>query len=749
MAAPVSTPKFDPAALGFPGGTPSFPGSDALTSDAFKVVVASWRRINPATTSTSDFAVDVSTYAPRGPFVKRIQLVDVQVPSSQTLIEPPWNRLWFSMGLPCTQDFRRLDVELLLAGTVAAPLAVALVLPLPACQVLATEVLEPGLVRLLFAQAAPSPAQAVAAAWAAQGGRFSLVGIPVIPGGVLDLTQDLVRSVGIPNAMDVRSYALADAVQSLGFDPGCLWLLASRLPSDDALARVVSWGVSLGLQSVGASPSLKFMVAYCSGPQEDRFKLQFRGPVGTHVRVLPGSVATYMGLDGVPIPAGAPPVRAPASRVQPPLAYARLPSANYPTPAALAGAVSTAASAYTWPAFDLGIVLPSASAVPPTLTAHVAGGHCLLPTLAKAVQVALDEVLPPAARVVVGWVDHAGLTFSSTVSFQVKFPASPSLGYTPGYLTPWGLSHFPNDVQGPHVPLWCGDVPCAADVQAVVDTRGSLVVTSAPFAPFAVQVEPSGCLGAWTGAPVLTSFAPGLLPGALVQLCTSDFTVRTTCVVTRAEPEAVGAAATMDLAQLDPGQVPVLPWASGPLLLVPLDAPPLVLYMQTASASVGRVDPVPCALLGFQPDTYASAGASSLVSPGSVRVRGDPYLLLCLSFYASDATVLTGDVYYPLETPSGGSQLVFAQVLRCGAEFRSDYERVFNHSFPGAGMHLGYIRVKILNADGSPYQAHGHPVSICLRMDVMTDHIALGGPSHMASLPLEPFPSSSNGATLF
>lgn len=106
-------------------------------------------------------------------------------------------------------------------------------------------------------------------------------------------------------------------------------------------------------------------------------------------------------------------------------------------------------------------------------------------------------------------------------------------------------------------------------------------------------------------------------------------------------------------------------------------------------------------------------------------------MLLCLSFTATDMAAMTGDVYYPLEVPSGGTQLVFAQVLRSNA----DYDRVFTHSFPGAGIHLGYIRVRLLNAHGTPYITHGHPVTVCLRMDVVGDGISMGGPAHMTLLP--------------
>lgn len=735
-------PQFDPAAVGFPGGAPAFPGTDTLTPDAFKVVVASWRRINPATTSTSDFACDVSTYAPRGPFVKRVQLVDAQVPNTQTLIEEPWCRLWLSMGVPMTPDFRRMDVEVAVGDAVAST---SIVFPLPVSRVDSATVVQPGVTRLVLQDAAPCPAVAMVGAWAAFGGRVVLAGVPglVTPGAVgLVLARDMVQNTGFPCGLDVFSAALAAAVQAPGFNPSCITLVASRLPSDDALARTVSWAMTMAMAntSLCAGP-VRLLVSYCAGSQEDHFKLQLQGPTSVRhwLRFLPGSLATYMGLDSVPLLAGTPVHRAPAARVQPPGAYARLPCSNYVSPAALAAAVSAAASAYTWPPFDVSVTVPGSD----VLTGHVDGGHGTVEAVATAVEAALGAVVPAGLGLQVA-ATQAGLVFASStgIVFRVQLPAAPNLGFTPSYLTPWGTSHAPNDYQGPHVPLWCGCDPFPADVQATVNSKGHLVVRSTPFAPFAVTAAaaPVACTaGWWVVTPTSPTFLAGLLPGAMVDLVAADLSGHVVCVVLAAEAGVPGGPFTVQ--QLD-ATVPFEP-TGRPLVATPMDAPPLTLYMQTAGALVNRTAPVPASLLGFQPDTYTSVlecgwgpcGAPPLfvlVSPGTVRVRADPFLLLCLSFYAADANVLTGDVYYPLETPSGGSQLVFAQVLRCGSEFRSDYERVFNHSFPGAGMHLGYIRVKVLNADGTLYQSHGHPVSVCLRMDVMTDHISLGGPSHMA-----------------
>jgi hypothetical protein len=746
MASTGTPSAFDPAAVGFPGGVPAFPGTESLSPDAFKVVVASWRRINPAITSTGDFAVDVSTYAPRGPFVKRVQLVDAQVPNTQTLIEPPWCRLWMSMGIPVSSIFRRVDAEFQ-DGRTGNAMIVSAVFPLPVSQVLSATVIRPGVTRLVFGEAAPSPAPAIVAAWTKDNGYVVLAGVPTLVSASslgLVLTREMVQSPGIPNAMDILDNGLAAAVGAGAAEPGCMALIASRIPNDSALARAVSWGLTMAIHSSGISPGpvrCVVAVSYCADPQEDRFKLQLAGPPHCSLQFSPGAVTTYMGLDGLPLLTGAPAVRAPAPRVQPPCSFARLPWSNYATTRALADAVAAASSTYTWPAFDIGIILPGAAPA----TASVPGGHATLAELAVVVQAALTVVTPLAFGMLVtpssaqdDDCPAEGLVFSSDsgVQFRVQLPLVPALGYTPGYLTPWGSTHMPNDVAGPHIPLSCGDLPFPANVDASINGAGNLVLRASPFAPFPVTVTPAACSASWVATPTQALFLPGLTPGALVNLVQADLSAHVVCVVTDGAP--------LTLLQLD-ATVPFVP--TDDILVVPMDAPPITVYMQTASASVDRLAPVPAGLFGFGPDTYVARPLApsplgalvpeySLVSPGTMRVRADPFLLLCLSFYASDANVLTGDVYYPLETPSGGFQLVFAQVLRCGAEFRSDYDRVFYHCFPGAGTHLGYIRVKILNADGTPYQTHGHPVSVCLRMDVMTDSISLGGPAHMSQLPL-------------
>jgi hypothetical protein len=463
------------------------------------------------------------------------------------------------------------------------------------------------------------------------------------------------------------------------------------------------------------------------------------------LRIVPGALATYLGLDGVPLQSGAPAAPAPSTRAQAPGGYARIPSTNYGTAADLATAVAAAMSTYTWPPFALTVTLPSA--VPPVGTVvPMAGGHGTLADLAAVLQAALAAAVPSAAIAVED--DASGLTFTSLAepspyAFALGFPTGPvpaRLGYVPGLTTPFATMHVPSGT-GVHIALWadCAVRP-SGDVTATVSPAGEMVLTSVPFAPFQAIVSPyAGCGSGGGEAPPVTwllsqppgsTFMMGLQAGAIVSVVSAAGPgfQQVPGVIVRVEPLG------LVFQQLD-ATVGLVPAAAEDMnLVIPQRPAPLVLYMQTASALVGRPHPVPAVVFGFQPDTYAP-GKAVLTSPGTVRTRCDPFVLLCLSFTATDMAAMTGDVYYPLEVPSGGTQLVFAQVLRCNADFRSDYDRVFTHSFPGAGIHLGYIRVRLLNADGTPYITHGHPVTVCLRMDVVGDGISMGGPAHMTLLP--------------
>jgi hypothetical protein len=828
--------RYDAAAVGFRGGEPNWPGTDTLTSDTFKVTVASWRRLNPGSTPTHDFVCDVGSYAPKQPFVQRVALVDAHVPAVQRLIEPLWDRVYFTQGLRTSPSWRTLQLEWAATPVAAAALAAAaaasggpplpgpgfftgvatVLLPLPVDTVVAATVVRPGVTRLVLASAAPRPV----AVMAALAGPLTLVGIPGLP--PLTLARDtVVDGTGGPCAIEVLDATLAAAVTA-GVSLECAALTAAPLASDADLARVLSLAASVALKTscgagagvAGAGPGCavqwRVSLQYCGGPQ-DSFSASYSAasslggpgaPPPFLLRFLEGPLASYMGFGGRVLLSEVP-VLAPTGRAAPVCGYALVPTGNYLTPEGLAAALGAAASAYTWPSFDLEFGMPGLSA-PVTVT--VDGGHATLDTLAAVVQGAVfaafaaTGVQPAiAVRVVPG--AHCGtaggasgdcgaggsgsacggvsagadvgtpggprgLSFTSTASppyvFTLTLPVGPvaaRLGYSSGLTTPAAAAQWPTVGDASHVPCWdmcCGEVPLVpvADVRATVAPSGRLELACQPLNLDGVAVGPTGdsCGLTWRlfPDPASPTYQLGLSLGARVALV-SNVPERTQvpCVVIHAD----WAANTAVVVQED-GTQAFTPWPTGNKgVVLALDTPPLSVYMQGHGGRVSRLAPVPPALFGFQPDTYVAAPwgpgagpcvpctpaallpAPVLVSPGTVRVKDDPYLLLCLAFTAADAPALAGDIYYPVQSPPGGATLVFAPILRSSCDWRPEYDRTFFKAFPGAGIHLGYIRVRVLNADGRPYLTHGHPVSVMLRADVRTDTPSLGGPGHQGAIP--------------
>ena len=181
-------------------------------------------------------------------------------------------------------------------------------------------------------------------------------------------------------------------------------------------------------------------------------------------------------------------------------------------------------------------------------------------------------------------------------------------------------------------------------------------------------------------------------------------------------------------------------FASGTVTLYPVPYVPLVTYFQRGpildSALTGcglplcqsvapsnawgnTVDPD---TFGFQPWTYISCNGL-LVSPGTLEICQDTYILLVLSL----GTGNTGDVYYPSQAGDTlNAMTVFAKVLRSSTFLRADFDRVFDHVFPGAGATLTSIGIALYNPNGTPYQTHGHSVSITLKCEAKASTVEWG-----------------------
>ena len=748
--------------------TPSFPSTECLRHGTFKVVVGSWRRLNEATTNTNDFAVNVSAYAPKTTPVTRVTLVDVDIPPTQHLIEDPWCRVYFDNGMYTTPDCRVLEV-----GFSVTPLnsttsslissSASVVLPLH-FDAITTYTLLPGssyTVRLFTAHRAPYPIASVVNAWAGLASRgcgaLYLIGVP----GVMEFSlNNVVVADDSTMSFDVQSRVLYDALRP-PHNPSntALFLSASPIPNPQYLAAILSRCMSDALlYATYVMPCLRYNSCGNGGnggndpedgtdidcpvrawrfelqyaPTTDKYTLSVLPPEPVRDVTLAGSVAAFLGFGSpytVPVTSRHTVTHtAQNAQYHAPSSYASIAVGSPKCGTTFAAWIQAAFDALCWrDGFRFAVTLPGFD--PQVVT--VPGGTMTLVTLADVVQQTLVDFAPlPYASITVRYAASpnaaaSGLVFSSTtVAFGLDF--SIDVGFAPvriGYdarAYAAANTHYPTR-RASHCPdlaaglgIGCGCTPPRANTRVVFrpDTQ-ELVLDSTPFPSFKSTVD--GIPTSFVGLVVTSDTAQALQVGAVVILGIGD--TLATYSQCRAYVCAVASAFTFTVVFVDTNVV--LPAIGTTVIVVPQDRPPLNLYLQRSF-----VNGVPPEVIGFQARTYSAC--CELVSPGTVDVRQDPYILLCLGFESPTATPLTGDVYYPFLATTQ-NQLVFAKVARsAGCIYRTDFDKTFDHTFYGSGTTLGYIRVQVLNSDGSPYQTHGHPVSITLKFDSRESAVAFG-----------------------
>ena len=730
----------------------NFPATDALEKSSFKIVVGSWRRLNYATTTTNDFEVNVSDYAPKQCFVTRVQLVDVDIPNTQLLIEEIWNRVYFNLGCMPTPDCRTFNFNFhdVCANVTATS---ATILPLPFDSVRQFELLGSGYVRVYLQHRAPRPIVPLVHAWQSLSklgyGSMRLVGIPglAIPGldpGTYELDYN---SVSDDSSMSIMIYSvpLWTALAAVAPDQPPLFLLASVLPGPSFLARVLSRCTAYDLNTSLLSPTCNaadvsawaFNLTYSDAA--DTFEVSIKSPFSARMSV-DGPLAEYMGFGSPyvldPCDGFRYVVSGPRQRFQAGDSYAAIQCGDPRTDEQLAAWVDTAFNAFVWAPFTFAVTYP---AFPADVVVNIAvpGGYMSLAQLAAQVNSTLAGAGLPAT--IVCTVQNQGLAFTSTLSFGLDFTVDtnfdPSrLGYD-AEKYPAAPVHLPT-MPARHIPLLpgtCGPTCCKQVLytvpQSLVHVQfrpgcNQVVFESRPYAPFA------GDLTAGPGA-LYTFVADGgyvanLVPGIEVLLAYTVPYVQIKAVVT----EAISGT-TFVVALVNPGDAGSI--AANPVTVIPQTVLPLVLYLQRSNGEGNAAAPCPFPrkhgrtidpeILGFDALTYESCGRQ-LTSPGTLEKWQDSYILLCLAFAAGGTPPVTGDVFYPYAKQN---TIVFAKVLRGSIFLRADFDRIFDHVFAGTGQHLGFIRVSIMNPNGTPYQTHGHSCSITLKFDARSSAVAFGG----------------------
>ena len=538
-------------------------------------------------------------------------------------------------------------------------------------------------------------------------------------------------------AFDVISFEFSEAVAAEDGQLCCL--CAATIPGPSFLAAMLSrvlpaalglsWPAPVAGRHDGLLPSI-WQMQFQYSTSDDRFSLYTRFPRSVETARMSGQLSEYMGFGSVfPLHVASHELRsaltlAPGTRFHPTEAYARLKSDSPRAEIEIAKNLQRAFNTYNWEAFRFGVRFPGTALV----NVQVPGGRMTLRQLAETMTEAM-QALRVAATVICSddgaksgiRFEHPERVFALDFSTDASFKPA-RIGYT-RVVFPATRMHFPTRA-AEHVPLPSMEcLPPSCDI-AVLYNKDTQHVSlhSVPFSEFTAEMtgscsDYSNVFSVNTAPSVHGGFRHGLQVSArLIVVVEGLLDVQFPAVVAR-----VNSLASFDI---------LIPGADAAALLqrelqlnvtiVPQDRLPINLYLQTVNTREKNVFPQ---MIGFQPLTYE--GLYDLLSPGTLDLRQDPYLLLCLSFQAEDASAQCGSVYYPFET---NSQLIFGKILRSTCAYKSDYDRAFFYDFKGTGIHLGYIRVRVLNSDGTLYESHGHPASICLKFDVKQSGVALGGP---------------------
>jgi len=518
----------------------------------------------------------------------------------------------------------------------------------------------------------------------------------------------------------IHSAVLFNAFSTAVGPAPAMMLCASPLAGPAMLANIASLCLSASLNERDGQGA--WAVDFTYRPVSDTFTLNVRSP-GPLRLVLEGGISCYMGFGPHLLVERC---VAAAERNAGSIAFADLRCGDTKLEVELAAWWQAAFQGFLFPSFSFGVVFPGL----PQFAVLVPAGCYSMDSLTSSMEQRMGEAGLPA--VVLCRVSPQGPVFSSEARFFLDWTVDTvfqpeRLGYDRATT---GLDKLQCPAfSARHIPLMppmCGQgrcelPPCLVTVdfhpatnQVTLQTR-PLPAFVASSVVAAVSMPANVVLATSTGG-----YVHGLRAGARVLFsCSAPAYAQLAAVVLDSDDTQFRAVL------LQPADAVTLLAFSSSVTVSPTDAPPLALYMQRAE---GRFpDCLDSAMFGFQPETYqAKEPCFVLLSPGTMEVSQDAFVLVCLGFNPG-ADASTGDMYFPLAgLPQGRSTMVFAKVAR-NVFLRSTFDSKFDFYFAGMGTFLGYIRVRILNGNGTPYQTHGHPVAVTLRMDARADGLAQGG----------------------
>jgi hypothetical protein len=687
----------DPEWVSVSGATPAFPPTDGLSKGTFTICVTSGSAIQGSTPSNYTVNVTTATGAPRTTPVTKVTLVDVDIPATQALIEPEWDRIYTSQGVVPGATTRDLAVE---EDGDASTRCGLLCLPMP-FDAVTSFTCRPGTFTVVVCTQtrAPYPIREMARAWDGiqEGSDFGgpyvglrLLGVPGRGGEPYLITASTKVEDDSPLSFTITDPVLYGQIAPYSGTGGG-YLTAGRIPGPSYLAIIVTRVLGTTLPFSGSLDATYFKT-------RGVFQLSARAPCPV---TLTGGCLRLMGFGPQVVLDG----RGTCAFGHPPdpacLTWASLPRDSPVTTVGFTASIQTALDLGTTAGGSFVLTSTNTPTTPTTITLTPGWG-----TLGDVVEALNTNPIMVAAGVLARVVD-TGVVFEAVTgaAFNIDFTTSPNTATRFGYLAgPTGFTDLatPTACAGSlpyYNPLANGDVDAIVGPGRVVvrldpDTD-TLRWSCEPFPPFEVQVSDVDAGARTLTLQCVPEYLHGLTLGASVLVGGAE-ALRGVVVLV---PSLTSLVLVMETAS---GTLPVV---GSTVTALPFDRPPLDVYLLGPQVLDRCMlpDVVGC---GNGDTLETTRGVCSL---GTLRIHQDPFVLIALGFEGTEAEPLTGSVYYP----SQACPIVFAKVPRTNC-FQSNFQRLYEYTFEGTGRTLGFIKVRVLNPNGTLYQTHGHPVAITL-----------------------------------
>lgn len=728
-------------------------GFEEPTVEMRQVLITSRDRLNPHSSTTSDFNVDLSRITPEGGALLQAKLGDIDLPPAVDTVRSGAARLYADDGI--TIDAARRTVVATPAG--GATTSVSLPLANNPVTAATTSGVAAGYdIRLTLQEDLGDPIQAMVGAWLAAGLDVRLAAPYGIDEIVLTAADDVAPVSGQPKQVDLKApgialqWALAGTT-SMAIDPTPTdpWetrpfaVLHFQKPASTAqfldLVEAALGGASTPLSPV----SLSYREA------DDCVIFRHGGAASI---VLSGTAAHHFS----PVPADGGAITLtdtntyfgtaytwqhemkPASRA---LSYLTAEAGSFATGAALAAAAQRALSPYwgTDDTADQALVLTvRASGGGPDVDLTLAAGPYTLAGFAAAVQAALaaEATTAPLSITVTADVTSHTLAFAATATgaapWSLVFDAANNtvdperLGYRA--TTYSGATSYAPDVAATHTPTLADGIP-SFEARVTYDTASNRLRIDADPLPMIA-----------TAAGAVASGNPNYMWASFTLPRNHGYRDWDRLVISYSETKAPGDATAVAVKAVEALVLPPFGAQADNVVHVALVGATTSLDYGGAfggidfAKSVGITHAVPPVLNVYgnvrshfgdsmPPETWGlrdgvnSLTGRLLMGGRSPDVLGDDdFVLLCLGFGGSEGSEApwVGPMTYKNPgAPSEPTREVFARVVRRGAN--SSYIDPMAYVWPASGaIPMTRLRVQLLGPRLEKLDFHGQPITFVL-----------------------------------